>query len=251
MLITAELLSGEEVPLAVLTADTLAAIDQLRADARAAAEASRAPRASALTPPDWGDFCAFVARIGHARLPAEAETVALYVADLKRRGRRPATIARKLPAIAVYHRSVDHPTPTDHDVVRALVRSCAAPAGNSAWRSRRRPRSSSAPLGIPEDLRGLRDRALLLVCWAAALRRSELAALRVDDVHFEPEGAVLTIRRSKTDQDAAGATVAVPFGEEGATCPVGVLRAWLDRPRRNFRRRCSGQSIAMATSARA
>jgi hypothetical protein len=54
--------------------------------------------------------------------PAEAETVALYVADLKRRGRRPATIPRKLAAIAVYHRSTDHPTPTDHDVVRAVVR---------------------------------------------------------------------------------------------------------------------------------
>jgi integrase len=172
-----------------------------------------------------------VARIGHARLPAEAETVALYVADLKRRGRRPATIARKLPAIAVYHRSVDHPTPTDHDVVRALVRSCAAPAGNSAWRSRRRPRSSSAPLGIPEDLRGLRDRALLLFGWAAALRRSELAALRVDDVHFEPEGAVLTIRRSKTDQDAAGETVAVPFGEEEATPGARPARL-ARRPRR-------------------
>jgi hypothetical protein len=43
-------------------------------------------------------------------------------ADLTRRGRRPATIARKLAAVAVYHRSMDHSTPTDHDVVRAVVR---------------------------------------------------------------------------------------------------------------------------------
>jgi hypothetical protein len=66
-------------------------------------------------------------------------------------------------------------------------RSCAAPAGNSAWRSRRRPRSSSTPLrtvvlGIPKNLRGLRDRALLLVGWAADLRRSELVALEVADL---------------------------------------------------------------------
>jgi site-specific recombinase XerD len=110
------------VPLAVLTADTLAAIDQLRTDARAAAEASRAPSSERAYAADWRDFCAFAARIGRARLAAEAETVALYVADLTRRGRRPATIARKLAAIAVYHRSMDHPTPTDHDVVRAVVR---------------------------------------------------------------------------------------------------------------------------------
>jgi hypothetical protein len=60
-----------------------------------------------------GTFSPFAARIGCQRLPAEPETVALYVADLKRRGRRPATIARKLTAIAVYHRSMDHPTPTE------------------------------------------------------------------------------------------------------------------------------------------
>ena len=110
MAITAEPLDDEEeAPLSVLTADTAAAIEQLRADARAAAEASRAPSSERAYAADWRDFCAFAARIGRARLPAEPETVALYVADLKQRGRRPATIARKLAAIAVYHRSMDPP----------------------------------------------------------------------------------------------------------------------------------------------
>jgi integrase len=63
--------------------------------------------------------------------------------------------------------------------------------------------------------------------WAAALRRSELVALEVGDLSFEPEGVVLTIRRSKTDREGAGATVPVPFGGEEATCPVGALRRWL------------------------
>jgi hypothetical protein len=106
MAITAEPLDEEEdVPLAVLSADAAAAIDQLRADARAAAEASRAPSSERAYAADWRDFCAFAARIGRACLPAEAETVALYVADLKRRGRRPATIRaqargdRRLPPL--------------------------------------------------------------------------------------------------------------------------------------------------------
>jgi integrase len=112
-------------------------------------------------------------------------------------------------------------------------RSCAAPAVSSASPSRRRRRSSSTHsarwfLAIPGDLRGLRDRTLLLVGWAAALRRSELVALEVADMSFEPEGVVLTIRRSKTDREGAGATVAVPFGAEEATCPVGALRRWLE-----------------------
>jgi integrase len=84
-------------------------------------------------------------------------------------------------------------------------------------------------LAIRGDLRGLRDRALLLILgWTAALRRSELVALEVADLSFEPEGVVLTIRRSKTDREAAGANVAVPLGIEEATCPVGALRRWLD-----------------------
>jgi len=60
----------------------------------------RAPSSERAYAADWRDFCAFVARLGRARLSAEAETVALYVADLKRRGRRPATIAGKLAAIS-------------------------------------------------------------------------------------------------------------------------------------------------------
>jgi site-specific recombinase XerD len=117
-----------------------------------------------------------------------AETVALYVADLKRRDRRPATIARKLAAIAVYHRSMDHPTPTAHDVVRAVVRGTRRQLGVA------QPQKTALELdalrtvvpNIPDDLRGRRDRALLLVGWAAALRRSELVALEVRDLSFEP-----------------------------------------------------------------
>jgi hypothetical protein len=75
-------------------------------------------------------------------------------------------------------------------------------------------------------VRGLRDRALLLVGFAAALRRSELVALEVRDMAFESEGVVLTIRRSKTDPEAAGQLVGVPYSEHGETCAVRALQAW-------------------------
>jgi hypothetical protein len=68
----------EDVPLATLTTDTAAAIEQLRVDARAAAEASRAPSTERAYAADWRDFAAFAARIGRPRQPAEPETVALY-----------------------------------------------------------------------------------------------------------------------------------------------------------------------------
>jgi integrase len=63
---------------------------------------------------------------------------------------------------------------------------------------------------------------------AGALRRSELVALDVGDVAETDEGLVVTVRRSKVDQEAAGAKVPLPRGAHAATCPVRALRAWLD-----------------------
>src|SRR5205085_4908053 len=69
---------------------------------------------------------------------------------------------------------------------------------------------------------------LLLVGFAGAFRRSELVDLDVGDLEDRHEGLVVTIRRSKTDQDAAGRQVGLPYGSNPATCPVRTLRAWLD-----------------------
>ncbi len=228
--IALEPLDEEEAPLSVLSVETAVAIEELRAEARAAAEASRAPSSERAYAGDWRDFSAFAARIGRERLPAEPETVALYVADLRRRGRKAATIARKLAAIAIYHRSTNHSTPTAHDVVKAVVRGMRRQLG-VAQQQKTALELDGLQLvlaAIPEDLRGLRDRAALLVGWAAALRRSELAMLAVNDVAYEPEGMVLAIRRSKTDREAAGDVVAVPYGEEETTCPIRSLQRWLE-----------------------
>ncbi|MGK7871291.1 hypothetical protein [Falsiroseomonas sp. E2-1-a20] len=69
-------------------------------------------------------------------------------------------------------------------------------------------------------------RALLLVGFAAALRRSELVALDLADLRPVPEGLVLSLRRSKTDPDGAGTEIALPHGQHALTCPVRALTAW-------------------------
>ena len=74
---------------------------------------------------------------------------------------------------------------------------------------------------------GTRDRALLLVGFAGAFRRSEIVALNVEDIAFSTDGATVTLRRSKTDQDGAGRKVGIPYGSNPATCPVRALQAWL------------------------
>src|SRR5262249_46640717 len=75
-------------------------------------------------------------------------------------------------------------------------------------------------------LKGLRDRALLLMGFGGAFRRSELVALDVADLEETEDGLRVTIRRSKTDQEGHGATIAIVRG--GACCPVKALKAWLD-----------------------
>jgi integrase len=78
-----------------------------------------------------------------------------------------------------------------------------------------------------ETLIGIRDRALLLIGFAGAFRRSELVALQMADIQDVPEGLLITLKRSKTDQEGAGRKVAIPYGSTFETCPVRGLKAWL------------------------
>ncbi|MGH9268488.1 MAG: site-specific integrase [Acidimicrobiales bacterium] len=80
----------------------------------------------------------------------------------------------------------------------------------------------------PPDLSGLRDRALLLVGFVGALRRSELAAVEAAHLGEHPRGVVLTIPRSKTDLYAEGQLVALPYSSRPERCPATALQGWLD-----------------------
>jgi integrase len=80
----------------------------------------------------------------------------------------------------------------------------------------------------PKNLLGLRDRALILIGFAGAFRRSELCAMTVSDLCFSNSGLVINVPRSKADQEQAGEKVAIVFGEHKDTCPIRALRKWLN-----------------------
>ncbi len=80
-----------------------------------------------------------------------------------------------------------------------------------------------------DDMAGVRDKALFLVCFAGAVRRSELVGLDVEHVTWTTKGLTLLITRSKTDKESAGAEIGIPFGGAPETCPVKALRLWLDQ----------------------
>ena len=178
---------------------------------------------------DWADFTGWCQKAGRQELPANPVTLADYIADMAQKGYKPSTISRRCSGIARAHRLAGFPTPLV-GVARETMAGIRRELGVAP--------QQVAPLSVPdlrmmcnsqpEELRGIRDRAILLVGFAGALRRSELVGLDVVDVKPADAGTVLTLRRSKTDQEGAGRQVGIPYGSHRETCPVRTLQQWLD-----------------------
>jgi integrase len=202
---------------------------EIAADARDYVAASRAENTTRVYRTDWAQFTAWCDEHGVRALPAGPVTVACYVADLAKVA-RPATIDLRLAAISAAHRAAGHDSPTKEEAVRLVCRGVRRTLGTA----QRQVRPVTVPdlrtmlQGLGTDPAGCRDRALLLVGFAGALRRSELVGLDVDDITEGSNGLTVRLRRSKTDQEGAGRTVGIPYGSNLGTCPVRAWRARLE-----------------------
>jgi site-specific recombinase XerD len=176
---------------------------------------------------DFRRFDAWCASRGLTALPALSATVATYLAAEARDGAKPTTLSRRAAAIRHAHIAAHHPSPLDPQV-RAVLKGIRRTIGTA--RTRKTPLVAERVLKMidvtPDTLIGARDRAILLLGFAGAFRRSELAALEVRDLDFLSAGLRVTVRRSKGDQEAQGQTVAITRGAQA--CPVAALRAWLE-----------------------
>ncbi len=181
---------------------------------------------------DLADFRAWCEARGLCALPSTSQTIACYLSDLADAGRKVATIRRRLAAIADLHSLHEYENPAKTKVVREIIRGIAREKGTAPHKkvaiSVDGLRAALRTIDAACDLRAVRDRALLLVGFFGALRRSELVAIDVEDLRFERKGVVLTIRRSKTDQEAQGVDVGIPQHPDQAIDPVRALRSWLD-----------------------
>ncbi len=177
---------------------------------------------------DWEDFTIWCRTQGLQALPAAPETVALYLAALAE-GCRPSTLQRRLVAISRMHCTAQHEPPTRSIAVQETMKGIRRVLGSAQTRKQPVVTHILRQLldTLPHNLFGTRDRALLLLGFAAALRRSEIVALDVRDLAFTPRGIVLTMRRSKTDQEGVGRTIGIPYGKRNDTCPVLAVQAWL------------------------
>jgi site-specific recombinase XerD len=160
-------------------------------------------------------------------LPALPATVAAYLAFEVGQNRRPSTLGRRLAAIQYVHQHAGHEPPTNAQGVRATLRGIRRTLGMA--RARKAPATANKAKAMarstPDTLTGIRDRAILLLGFAGAFRRSELVALDVADIESSDNGLRVTIRRSKVDQEGKGAIIAIVPGV--TDCPVMALMAWL------------------------
>ena len=221
--------SGSELVQATSDVAALVELSQLEAEARKLAQESRAESTWRAYASDLRHFQTWCSEHHLEALPAEPLTVATYLAALES-SKSTATIRRRLAAISVSHQLAGFKTPTAEAVVKNVWagirrRKGVAPAKVRAARTKV-INTLVAPLG--NRLIDVRDRALILIGFAGALRRSELVALDVDDVAEDVDGIVLTIRRSKTDQEGESEMRGLPYGSHPATCPVRAWRAWMD-----------------------
>ena len=219
------------------------------AAARALARQAAAPATLRAYRADWAHYAAWCAEKAFTPVPADPATVGAYLTSLAA-SHAPTTIRRRLAAIGKAHRFNDLPwNPGHRDIqepLQALLRLHGRPVAKAAALSLAMLRQLVAT--CDRTARGRRDRALLLIGFAAALRRSELVALQVEDVARVGGGLRLRIARGKTDPAGQGAEIGLPRGQHAETCPVLAFEAWQEVAKRRagplFRRISTGGGIA-------
>jgi integrase len=208
-----------------LSTELAEAVDRARDFAKASkAAATRKAYAS-----DLRDFAAYCQHIGTLALPADPAVVGTYLATISAT-KSVATIRRRMVAIAQAHKDAGAPNPVAQrdvqEVLAGIVRTKTAAQTRKDALTKDRLEETVKALGT--GLKGQRDRALLLLTFACALRRAEAAALDVADLRYDARGLVVTLRRSKTDQEGQGREIGVPFVANGRLCAATHVRTWLE-----------------------
>lgn len=174
---------------------------------------------------DWCD------EMSQQAMPADPATVADFLAAQADEGINSSTLNRRMAAIKYGHEAKGHESPTGDKLIGTTLKGIR--------RSQKAPSQPKEAATIDKmhamlshcdtsTIAGKRDKAILLLGFAGAFRRSELAALEVKDLKFVEHGIRVTIPYSKTDQEGEGKEIAIYNGKLNV---AGVLNEWLDEAR--------------------
>jgi site-specific recombinase XerD len=200
-------------------------LDRGAALANSYAQAASAQTTERAYGADFADFAAWCDPLGLEPLPATPETVSAYLAALADTGLKASTIRRRKAAIAFTHLWCGFEPPTNADVVKKTLVGINRGLGTAP---KQKPAATADIVErviqtIPTTPADLRDRALILLGFAGAFRRSDLVGIDVEHVRRAREGIVVQLGHTKTDQEARGHQVPIPKGR--VLRPVAALEA--------------------------
>jgi len=209
--------------------NSLTVISDLSPEAMAYISGSKSDNTKRSYRSDFAHFTAYCLQHDAEPLPASLKTIIDYLTDLANIA-KVSTITRRATAISQAHQSKGYQSPTQSLPVRALLSGIRKAKGTAQ-------KGKSALLthdiramvnALPTGLKGQRDRAILLLGFAGAFRRSEIVSLVVEDLTFSRDGITVLLRRSKTDQEGKSRKIGVPYGSNPDTCPVRAIQDWLE-----------------------
>jgi integrase len=176
---------------------------------------------------DWQHYKSWCEECGFEPTPSSPKTVGAYLASLATT-KAPTTIRRRLAAIAKMHKFNNWPWNSSdlyiQDRLKGVLRDHGRPVKKAAAITEPILRKLLETCDF--SARGARDRALILIGFTGALRRSELVALTVKDVTVDAKGMRIRIMRSKTDRAGEGAEIGIPRGKHAQTCAVAAYERW-------------------------
>ncbi len=182
---------------------------------------------------DWDRFADWCKIDARTPLPATEQTLNAYVDHLCDLGRSPSTIEHAIAVIRTKHRLAGYKGQPPTEDARVMLRGYKHDWADQGKQSRKATAavvdSIKAMVATCDasTFRGLRDRSIVVLGFAVMARRSELSGLNIPDLAEADEGLEVRIRYSKTDQDAKGAEVLIPYGDHPETCPVLCTLAWV------------------------
>ena len=211
-------------------AEAIANNEKLTAKARQSIYIARADNTIKAYESDWNDFCDWCDYHHVSAFPAIPETIVNYINDLADNGKA-NTVARRISALT-----------ENFDAAGIQDNPCRFPIVKNALRGIKRMKGVIQHGKLPilfddikemltylegDTLQQTRDKAILLVGFYGAMRRSEIANLDIDDIQFTRLGMLLTLRKSKTDQYDQGQLIAIPIVQDKNICAVHALKEWI------------------------
>lgn len=204
-------------------------VPAVRKRAKDFAEAAIQPNTKRAYRASWEDFSTYCADRKIKPMPASAGDVADYITFCANGGLKTQTIAVRLAAISKAHRLNKLPDPTIDEAVKLVMKGIRREVGV-------RPKQKAAITDdilsqivgtFTDDIVGARNKAITLIGWAGAFRRSEVVSFDVEDLTFKPWGVMMLLKESKTDPEKEGVNQPIPFLDDKNICPVTALKNWL------------------------